>query len=594
VIAYPGTFPCVSRIEGHSATAFAGLVRTPMEAGNTRQRRSHRVLPHQVSLVFVIAQEFYADWLAWVNAHAFDEWVSLKLPGFLASRAGTDTALVPVRFVSDIQTELIPVSRLWYWRVRVTAEWLPTFGDLKPSPFGPWVVADVATQPQTWPAPSRRFDFTGDFFDAAITFTRASIGTYYDAAGVLRTAAANTPRLDHDPATGAALGLLVEEARTNGIPNSSAIGGVAGSPGTLPTGWMVNEYAGVSGLTRTLAYGVEDGIPYVDVTLAGTPAAGSSWQIGFSGYTDTPAAPGQWWVHSLFATLKAGSNANVYNLLLYLQHLTSAIGVVSSEGVGITIAAGALKAARRLITLAAAVPATTAYEFASIGFNVLAGQPVNFTWRFALPQLEQGRFASSPIPTTNAALARAVDLAVVSGANFSSWWRADEGSLAAVARSGDSTPTGTANPMASVQLADDTQGRLRLTRSTATARLVVWKGGAQALPTLDIGPMPTDVQSTVTYAYRANDYAGQVDANAIVTSKVLPVPSVDRVYLGSNGTTQSLGGWLKSLTYYPARLPLEGDTGGTPPDWLVAGAPASPSDGLVASGTPTLPSAIAG
>jgi hypothetical protein len=66
-IPYPSTLPCASRIEGHSATIFAGLVRTPMQAGNTRQRRSHHAIPHQISLAFVMHQTKYAEWLDWVT-----------------------------------------------------------------------------------------------------------------------------------------------------------------------------------------------------------------------------------------------------------------------------------------------------------------------------------------------------------------------------------------------------------------------------------------------------------------------------------------------------------------------------------------------
>jgi hypothetical protein len=150
MLAYPSSLPCVSRIEGHSATAFAGLVRTPMESGNARQRRAHHVLPHRISLVFIISQEVYGDWLAWVNANAYDQWIALQLPGFLAARAGTNTAAVPVRFVSDVSAELIPVHRLWYWRCSVQAEWLPSTADLVPTPFGPWVLADLSIQDATY------------------------------------------------------------------------------------------------------------------------------------------------------------------------------------------------------------------------------------------------------------------------------------------------------------------------------------------------------------------------------------------------------------------------------------------------------------
>ena len=55
-------------------------------------------------------------------------------------------------------------------------------------------------------------------FDDVVTLTRASSATYWDANGVLQTAAADEPRFDHDPVTGERLGLLREEQRTNLAP----------------------------------------------------------------------------------------------------------------------------------------------------------------------------------------------------------------------------------------------------------------------------------------------------------------------------------------------------------------------------------------
>ena len=138
MIAYPDSFPCASRSDGHTAAQFAGLVRSPMEAGNSRQRRSHRTLPHQISLTFVMAQELYADWLAWVNAHAWDEWIQMNLPGLAAGNAGTVTAPILVRFMTDLRSELLPGRGLWYWRVKVDCEWQPPPEDLYiPPPVPP-------------------------------------------------------------------------------------------------------------------------------------------------------------------------------------------------------------------------------------------------------------------------------------------------------------------------------------------------------------------------------------------------------------------------------------------------------------------------
>lgn len=161
MIAYPTLFPCPSRVEGHSAQLGAGLVRTPMNAGNSRQRRAHRNVPHRIALVFVVHQPDYAAWLTWVNTNAWDDWISMRLPGLEASRAGLDTTAISVRFCSDLATELLPVHRLWYWRVRVEAEYIPTPEQLLSVPFGPWVVAgSPSAPPADWivagtpPAPS--------------------------------------------------------------------------------------------------------------------------------------------------------------------------------------------------------------------------------------------------------------------------------------------------------------------------------------------------------------------------------------------------------------------------------------------------------
>ena len=60
--------------------------------------------------------------------------------------------------------------------------------------------------------------------DPRITFTRASVATYFDAAGAIQTATSGTPRWDYDPVTHAMLGLLIEEQRANLLLNSATLG----------------------------------------------------------------------------------------------------------------------------------------------------------------------------------------------------------------------------------------------------------------------------------------------------------------------------------------------------------------------------------
>lgn len=56
-----------------------------------------------------------------------------------------------------------------------------------------------------------------------VTFSRATVGTYVGSDGLIKTAAVNEPRFDHDPVTGESLGLLIEEERTNFFLNSDTL-----------------------------------------------------------------------------------------------------------------------------------------------------------------------------------------------------------------------------------------------------------------------------------------------------------------------------------------------------------------------------------
>ena len=91
-----------------------------------------------------------------------------------------------------------------------------------------------------------------------ITFTRTGTATYFDATGTLTTATADVPRFDHDPSTLESKGLLIEEGRTNSLPNSQMSGAVTGSAGTAPTGWSISGNA--NGLTRTITTGSINGL----------------------------------------------------------------------------------------------------------------------------------------------------------------------------------------------------------------------------------------------------------------------------------------------------------------------------------------------
>jgi hypothetical protein len=132
VIDYPAAFlPCPSKA-AHSVVDAAGVVRSPLAAGASRQRRAYRTLPERISLTWTLEQrETLAAWIAWCNVYAWD-WFRLSLPGLDASWAGEHTAPMAVRFVSDVQQVMLPGRGLWVWRLTVEAEAQPTSDDLAP------------------------------------------------------------------------------------------------------------------------------------------------------------------------------------------------------------------------------------------------------------------------------------------------------------------------------------------------------------------------------------------------------------------------------------------------------------------------------
>jgi hypothetical protein len=84
------------------------------------------------------------------------------------------------------------------------------------------VVASSAPVTVTNDFPQMEFDFLSGTLDPLITFSRITVGTYFDAAGVMQTAAIGEARFDHDPFTHAPRGLMVEALRTNLFLNNSA------------------------------------------------------------------------------------------------------------------------------------------------------------------------------------------------------------------------------------------------------------------------------------------------------------------------------------------------------------------------------------
>jgi len=382
-------------------------------------------------------------------------------------------------------------------------------------------------------------------FSDIITFTRASTATYFDASGTLQSAATDAPRFDYNPSTLAAQGLLIEESRTNSIRNNTMVGAAAGTPGTAPTNWT--SPGASSGMTTTVVgTGTESGITYIDIQIQGTfSGVTGTWSaINFETSTGIAALVSQTWTESAYLRLAAGSLINVTLNFRQSERNSAGTALLTVDGPSLTITSGALNANRFSYTRTT-TEALTAYILPQIRISLVNGAVYDFTLRVGLPQLEQGAFATSVIPTTTTALTRAADVASVN--TLSPWYNAAEGTI--YIESTRSTTTGY-------------PGRIRFSDGTANNAIDLYYDAASNSSTYEIrtggitqaaiygGGGTLNAVTKAAAAYKVNDAVVYYGGSLQGTDTSLTVPSgINQVRIGN-----ALTGYILRITYYPTRL----------------------------------------
>jgi hypothetical protein len=378
-----------------------------------------------------------------------------------------------------------------------------------------------------------------------IAFTRASDATFFDADGVLQTATSDAPRFDHDPADGSSKGLLIEEARTNSIRNSQGGGAVAGTPGTEPTNWPMTGTT--NNVTRTIVgIGTENGLGYVDIKYAGTPTGNGGFTIGVEASNHIVAASGQTWTVSTYCKLQAGSLAAITGLQIGVdgRGIDGLPLSPAQEGrVLFTPTGAALGTQRVSSTITLTGGAVRAFPFILV--NYTGGVAMDITLRIAAPQLEQGAFPTSYIPTTTAAATREADLAIVNP--ISSFYNQAEGTLFAEFRRNSIASTG------SIFVADN---------ETIGTRVGLFGTGVQVaisdvFTTIDTFSVVAGTVYRGILGYKANDHAATLNGAAVDTNTAVGVPTaVTHLRLGAEAQTAGgvLNGHIRKIAYWPKRL----------------------------------------
>jgi hypothetical protein len=374
-----------------------------------------------------------------------------------------------------------------------------------------------------------------------ITFSRASSATFLGSTGLLQTAANNIPRIEYD-ATGAVKGLLIEEARTNILANSSDISGGNSSvflrynTSSLPSGVTVPD----GSTDAYLLYPSSSGVSRFVYTAAQTLTAGATQTTSIymkaSGVTTglfySSDGGGLHAVGFAWFDLSAGTVGTV------VSGYTAAIEDVGNGWYRCSVSGVTLSAGYLIVGVADADNSTTVTKSGTDGILVWGAQA------------ETGSFGSSYIPTVGAAVTRARDLAEIPTSAFG--YNNDKGSLVI------DVLTPVANqlmPLATFNTSSYYNSRsLWKSNSGITAVGTDYVRVAHDGETtkFTIGQQTQAEYTKLGLSYGDSERA--VRDGGTVLSGTSRYPNPDRLHLGGRDNGYQDQCWIKSIQYYPRQL----------------------------------------
>ena len=376
-------------------------------------------------------------------------------------------------------------------------------------------------------------------FSEIITFTRASTATYFNSAGTLTSAAINEPRLDYNPSTLAAQGLLIEEARSNLLLQSA----------DFTTTWSQTNITTTANTTAS-----PDGGTNGDTLLINSASAATS-------QTSQSFTAGSTITVSVFAKKNASDFLRVElgNLCSCWFNLNT--GAVASNNAGSgnvlfsaksiqAISGGWYRCVLTVTTTTVTTLLTALYATNTDGVTSSVSSSI-FLWG---AQLEVGAFPTSYIPTTTTALTRAADVASVN--TLSPWYNAVEGTLyAEVVYLGQLIGTAAATNV--IQFSDGTVANridVRVVRDPTSPQLDAFVATASVTQMDSAGFQPGVVGTTYkrALAYATNNAQHCVNGTLDgATDTSITVPTGINVF---TFPFSSCALYARRITYYPRRL----------------------------------------
>ena len=365
-----------------------------------------------------------------------------------------------------------------------------------------------------------------DNYADLITFTRASTGTYLDSDGLLKTATTNTPRIEYD-ANGNRKGLLIEEARTNFVPNSQ--GGTNVNSFSLGTGsfdlelenYSVAPDGTTTGLQLKWFMGATGG-SYAGVTISAGTLSSQIRTFSFFGKSNTAS--------NQTMQFRKSDGSVVTNITITPEWQRFSISdSVASTGTNFQIWS----------------PFSVSYT-ANVDISI---------WGM---QLEEGSFSTSYIPTAGSTATRAADVASIPTSAFG--YNQKAGTVVCEFETQFGTTVGFPR-IWEIGNTSTNINRVQVYVSSAAGNVfgAVFSNNV-LFCNINTGAQTSPASGRVAFAFADDDFAALIDGGSPVTdtSGSFTTPSTPRntLKIGGAGDSSSanMSGHIKSIQYYPRRL----------------------------------------
>ncbi len=340
-------------------------------------------------------------------------------------------------------------------------------------------------------------------------------------------------------------GLLIEEARTNLLLQSRDMAQAAWSKTDVTA---ARTQVGIDGVANTACLMTEGvaGTALLQQT-AGAVTAGSTISSPIylrRGNTD--------WIRVILADVSLTDGVNAwFNLATGTKGSVSVRGAGSGFSSSIQSIGGGWY--RCVVTVLPngvyTVPAVVIVSASADGASTRVN---NATYIMDAAQLELGAFPTSYIPTTTAAATRSADSAVMTGANFSSWYNQTQGTFVAEADTAGVVAGGGSSFFSATNGTFNERLQVRFGTGNTLGSIVTAASVVQSSPSKS-GAVYTGDKAA--FAYQINDTAITRGGVAVSTSVTAALPTPNQLVLGALVLNEHLNGHIRSIKYFNTRLP---------------------------------------